>query len=58
MSSPPIPISAARARDCAPPEMAAARVAVLAGGGAMAAAEHAAEVLRVDGHDLEAGMCG
>jgi len=53
MSSPPIPIPAVRPPDCAPPEVAAARVAVLADGGAMAAAEHAAEILRADGHDLE-----
>ncbi len=48
MSSPPIPIPTVRAPDCAPPEAAAARVTVLADGGAMAAAE----VLRSDGHDL------
>jgi hypothetical protein len=53
MSSPPTPISAARAPGCAPPE-AAARVVVLADGGAMAAAGHAAQVLRADGHDLVA----
>jgi len=52
MSSPPIPIPTVRAPDCAPPE-AAARVTVLADGGAMAAAEHAAEVLRSDGHDRQ-----
>ncbi|HEV8653842.1 MAG TPA: hypothetical protein VG276_31705 [Actinomycetes bacterium] len=61
MSSPPIPISGARAPDCAPPEVTTARVSVLADGGVMATAEHAAEVLRSDGHDLAVipvgGMC-